>query len=125
MTRVDNSHHLVRAAVARHQATVARARAAIEALDRDAQPLTFSAVARAAGVSRSWLYRQPGLRDVITRLRADRPNPPLVPSPERATTASIRRRLDEARDEVARLRTENAVLREQLARRPGEERARR
>ncbi len=125
MTRVDNSQHLVRAALARHQAAVARTGAAIQALERDAQPLTFAAVARAAGVSRSWLYSQPALRDTITRLRSDRPSSFAVPSPERATTASLRRRLDDARDEVARLRTENALLRDQLSRRLGEERARR
>ncbi len=125
MTRVDNSHHLMRAALVRHQAATARARAAIEAIDRDALPLTFVAVARAAGVSRGWLYSQPELRDTIIRLRADRPDTPSVPSPERATTASLRRRLDDARDEVARLRTENAVLRDQIARHLGEARARR
>ena len=62
MTRADNTHHLILAATARHDLAVARARAAIEALDRDAQPLTFTAVARAGGVSRGWLYNQPELR---------------------------------------------------------------
>lgn len=125
MTRADNTHHLLRAAAARHDLAVTRARAAIEALDRTAQPLTFTAVARAACVSRGWLYNQPDLRDTIIRLRRDRPTAPVVPSPERATPASLRQRLDDTRNEIARLRAENAILREQLARRLGEERARR
>jgi len=122
VTRADNTHHLVRAAAARHDLSVSRARAAIDALERSAQPLTFTAVARAAGVSRSWLYNQPDLRDAITRLRCDRPTAPPVPSVQRATPASLRQRLDDAREEVARLRAENIVLRDQLARRLGEHR---
>ena len=37
-----------------------------------ASPITFTAVARAAGVSRGWLYNQSDLRDTIIRLRSDR-----------------------------------------------------
>lgn len=125
MTRADNTHHLIVAAAARHDLAVARARAAIEALDRDAQPLTFTAVARAAGVSRGWLYNQPELRDTIIRVRRDRPTAPMIPSPQRTTPASLRQRLDDARNEIARLRADNAMLRDQLARRLGEERTRR
>ncbi|MFN2505370.1 MAG: DUF6262 family protein [Acidimicrobiales bacterium] len=124
MTRADNSHHLVRAAAARHDRSLSRARAAIDALERGAETLTFTAVARVAGVSRSWLYDQPDLRDAIIRLRRDRPTAPLLPSAERATSASLRQRLDDAKDEVARLRAENTVLRDQLARRLGEQRVR-
>jgi len=35
---------------------------AIRELDRAGQPITFQAVAVAAGVSRSWLYRNPQMR---------------------------------------------------------------
>ena len=69
MSRADNSHHLQRAAAARHDAAVTGARNAIEQLDRAGTPITFTAVADAAGVSRSWLYNQPDLRDTITGLR--------------------------------------------------------
>lgn len=94
------------------------------ALERGGDPLTFTAVARTAGVSRSWLYDQPDLRDAIIRLRCDRPTAPPVPSVQRATPASLRQRLDDARADVARLRAENTVLRDQLARRPGEQQVR-
>ena len=124
MTRADNTHHLVRAAAARHDRSLSRARAAIDALKRGGDPLTFTAVARTAGVSRSWLYDQPDLRDAIIRLRCDRPTAPPVPSAQRATPASLRQRLDDARADVARLRAENTVLRDQLARRLGEQRVR-
>jgi hypothetical protein len=124
VTRADNTHHLVQAAAARHDRSLSRVRAAIDALERDGQPLTFAAVARVAGVSRSWLYDQPDLRDSIIRVRRDRPIASPVPSVQRASPASLRQRLDDAKDEVARLRAENTVLRDQLARRLGEQRVR-
>lgn len=125
MSRADNAHHLARAAAARHDIAVRRARTAIDTMDRAGMPITFTAVARAAAVSRGWLYNQPDLRDAIIRLRSDRATAPSIPSGQRATPASLRQRLDDARDELARLRVENRALRDQLARRLGEQRAHR
>lgn len=121
MPRADNTRHLAQAAAARHQATLARASDAIERLDRSGEPITFSAVATTAGVSRAWLYRDPGIRELITRLRS---SPPGTPATHRATAESLRTRLDAAREEITRLRAENATLREQAARHLGQQRAR-
>jgi hypothetical protein len=71
-------------------------------------------------VSRSWLYRQPQLREEIDRLRRPTRN---LPSAERATTDSVRQQLRTYRDEITRLRTENQELRDQLARHLGAARA--
>jgi hypothetical protein len=67
--RADNSAHIVTAA--RHRTADARSRAvtALRRLDADGQPVTFSTVASAARVSRSWLYAQDDLREQIGRLR--------------------------------------------------------
>jgi hypothetical protein len=113
----------VRAAAERHAATARRAREAIEELDRDGTAVTFCAVARAAGVSRAWLYRDDDIRTVIERLRGRGPVP-TTPAAQRATLVSLRQRLDATREEVARLRVENAELRERLARSLGARRAR-
>ncbi len=126
MTRANNTHHLIRAAAARHTLAVSQAHAAIATLDRAGVVLTFTAVAKAAGVSRSWLYNQPDLRDAIVRVRRNHSTQaPAIPASQQATPASLRQRLDDVKDEIARLRAENAVLRDQLARRLGEERTRR
>ena len=127
MTRVDNTHHLQRAATARHDAALQRGRGAIEDLDRAGQPITFTAVARAAHVSRGWLYSQPDLRDAIIRLRRDVATAEelTMPAAQRASTESHRQRLDSARDEITRLRADNAALRGQLARSLGEQRLQR
>ena len=126
MTRADNTHHLKVAATERHIAAVARARAAIEELDRVGTAVTFAAVADAAGVSRGWLYTQPELRAAITGLRHIRTlTTPTRPAAQRATTDSLRARLDAARDEIQHLRTENANLHAQLARSLGDQRVHR
>lgn len=125
MTRADNTVHLRQAATDRHETAVARARATLEEFDRSGRLFTFPAVARAAGVSRSWLYKQPDLRCTIIRLRSSAATEPTVPAAQRATPDSIHSRLNAAREEISRLRTENTVLHDQLARSIGDQRARR
>jgi hypothetical protein len=125
LTRADNTRQLLDAAAARHDNATRRAHDALERLDRTGQPITFEAVARTAGVSRGWLYRQPDLRADIIRLRSTATSAPAVPSAQRASIDTLHQRLDTARDEIARLRVENTVLREQLARSLGRQRARR
>lgn len=127
MTRVDNAHHLQRAAAARHAATVERATRAIEELDKAGQTITFAGVALAAGVSRGWLYSNVDIRAAIVGLRrqpAARQTRHL-PAAERESVSSLRQRLDAARSEISRLRADNSGLRDQLARLLGEQRLRR
>ncbi|MFF7251573.1 DUF6262 family protein, partial [Embleya sp. NPDC008237] len=66
----DNSHPIVAAAHRRAAATRRRATSALRRMDATGTVITFEAVAREAGVSRSWLYNQPDLRAEIERLRA-------------------------------------------------------
>ena len=102
----DRVDRLREAAQARHEATLRRAPAALQRLARRGEPVTFRRLAETAGVSRSWLYRQPQLRDEITRLRgAAAGRPGTLPSAERATTDSLRQQLSTYRDEISRLRT--------------------
>ena len=120
----DRVDRLREAAQARHEATLSRATNALRRLQRRGEAVTFRRVAETAGVSRSWLYRQPQLRDEITRLRgAAAGRPGTLPSAERATADSLRQQLRAYRDEVTRLRTENQELRDQLARHLGAARA--
>lgn len=118
----DRVERLRQAAQARHGATVSRAHAALEILTRRHEPITFRRVAEAAGVSRSWLYRQPDLRNTIENLRSAKP-PEDPPSPQQASLESLRQQRHAYREEIARLKAENQVLREQLARKLGADRA--
>ena len=124
--RADNSRFIVQAARRRSQATREQAVRALRRLAASGDPVTFDSVARTAGVSRSWLYAQPDLRAELERLRAlstRAPTSPPVPAQQRATDASLRRRLEAVNAEIRRLRTENHQLRQQLARALGQRRA--
>jgi hypothetical protein len=123
MTRADNTRFLTQAAAGRHQATLRKASDAIEHLDSTGQPVNFSAVAAAAGVSRDSLYRDPGIRDLIIRMRSAPSPTAATRTAERATAESLRALLSTARAEITRLRAENTMLREQAARHLGEQRA--
>ena len=66
--RHDNSHHLVAAAQRRRADTLERARRALHELSQTGQRHTITQIAAHAGISRSWLYAQPELRDQLRRL---------------------------------------------------------
>jgi hypothetical protein len=114
---------LAKANARRHQAAVVAAHSAIEKLCREGGAVNFGAVSRAAGVSRSWLYRQADVRESIGRLRSSAPPAPLAAAAQRASVSSLRQRLESAKAEISRLRTENSALRDQLARQLGAQRA--
>lgn len=122
--RADNTHHIITAARQRHELTRAKAIQALRNLDADGSPVTFEAVAQAAAVSRSWLYAQPDVRAEIERLRAGHRSAPAtsVPARQRASDASLLRRLETATQRIRRLTEENHMLREQLAQALGERR---
>lgn len=122
--RADNTQHIIDAARHRSEYTRAKAVQALRTLDAAGDPVTFEAVARQAGVSRSWLYAQPDLRAEIEQLRAAHRRAPASPVParQRASDASVLRRLEAANDRVRRLSEENRQLRDQLARALGEQR---
>ena len=120
----DNRAPLADATRHRAETTRQRAQAALRRLDRDGTPVTFAAVAAAADVSRSLLYRDPDLRAEIDRLRTrallgmTRP-----PAAERSSDPSLRQRLAAALEDNRTLRDENHQLRDQIAVLLGEQRA--
>jgi len=118
MTRADNSAFLAQANARRHQAALAAARHAIEQLHREGKAINYTTVARTAGVSRSWLYRQDQIAALISQLRPQHA-PAATLTTQRASTASLRQRPGTARAEITRLRAENRSLRDQIARQLG------
>jgi hypothetical protein len=86
----------------------------------------FDSLAKEAQVSRSWLYNQPDLQTEVERLRAQRnPPPPSRPVPyrQRASDASLLRRLESAVERIRQLEEQNRQLRTALALALGERRA--
>src|SRR5674476_901227 len=116
--RADNSRHLTTAARQRAEQTRARAVRALRRLDETGKSITFEAVAAEAGVSRSWLYSQQDIRAEIQALRTRRqPSPaaPLTPQRQRATEASLLRRLEATSQRMRHLEEDNRQLRQALA----------
>lgn len=123
--RADNSLHVIEAARRRAAGTRKRAVAALRRMDSTGAPVTYDAVAREARVSRSWLYKQPDLRAEIDRLRS-RQQPASgrkIPARQRASDASLLRRLEVATARIRALEADNRQLREALAAAIGERRA--
>lgn len=120
----DNSAHLAAAAQRRHELARSKTVQALRELERAGEPVTFETVARAAAVSRSWLYTQPDIREQIHRLReATRTAPaPAVPARQRSTDPSLIARLEAAHTRIAQLTEDNQRLRRQLAHALGEQR---
>jgi hypothetical protein len=63
------------AAVRKHEAALQRAAGALRDLDAAGEKINFQTVARAAGVSRQWLYKQQQLRAEIDSATPRRPAP--------------------------------------------------
>jgi len=124
--RRDNSHHLVAAAQRRRADTLQRARQALQQLDETGQRRTVTQIAAHAGVSRSWLYAQPELRDQLRRLTAiSEPTESAPARVERGSDASLRQRFTLAHERIRELDDENRKLRNQIALLHGQLRANR
>jgi len=123
--RADNTHHVIAAARRRAEQTRHRAITALRRMDATGQQITFDAVARQAGVSRSWLYAQNDLRAEIERLRSRQSprNTATIPDRQRTSGASLLRRLEAATSRIKTLEEQNQQLREALAHALGEQRA--
>ena len=124
--RRDNSHHLIAAAQRRHADTLERARRALQDLDETGQRRTITQIATHAGVSRSWLYAQPELRDQLRRLAAISETAQSAPARiERGSETSLWQRLTLAHERIRELDNQNRQLRNQIALLHGQLRANR
>lgn len=104
----DNSRHLHAAQRLHHARLVERVEAALRRMEKAATPVTFPAVADAAGVSRAFIYKTPALRSAVERLRQANHTTATgaVPAGQRRSEAS--------KDAtITRLRHDNQALREQ------------
>jgi hypothetical protein len=121
----DNSHYLLAAAQRRRADTLERARKALQELGETGQRRTVMQIAAHAGVSRSWLYAQPQLRDQLRRLTVSETAESAPARTERGSDASLRQRLTLAHERIRELDNENRQLRNQIAHLHGQLRANR
>ena len=123
--RADNSSHLIEAARRKHEECLRRVTAAIREADRLDRSVTIQGVAKAAGVSPSWIYTQPEIYEAIRARRTpgDRQALGRVPKVEIAGHASQQKRIEllasrlkETNQDNHRLRSELAVVHAELRR---------
>lgn len=108
--------HLADHARQRHHQILQRAQQALTELANTGEQVTVTLLADRAGVSRSWIYTQPALRDRIRQLQQQHTSASLVrDTVTRATDDSLRQRLAMAHERITQLRTETQQLREALA----------
>ncbi len=122
--RADNTAHLALSTRFRSEQARDRTIQAIRRLDRNGHHVSVAAVSRAAGVSRSFIYRHDDLRAEIDRLRqAPAGASQRLPSQLRASDDSQHARDDALRSQIARLTDENRWLRQQAETLLGQRRA--
>jgi Family of unknown function (DUF6262) len=119
MLPVERTAALTRAARRRAEQARARAERALAAAGRTGWPVTVAGLAKAAGVSRSWLYTQPDLIAAVRQLQQRHPTPQRTGA-QPATVTSLRQRLDTALARIKQLRADNAGLARQLETAHGE-----
>lgn len=109
MPPADNTHFVIAAARDRSRQARERAERALTLAQRSPARPTVADIARAAKVSRSWLYTQTDLMAAVRELQGE--TAPTTRSGERsATTESLRQRLDAALGKNKKLREANTEL---------------
>jgi uncharacterized protein involved in exopolysaccharide biosynthesis len=113
--------HLRAAAARRSHDAAERTRRALVEMTKARTPISFTAVARQAGVSTDFLYRHPELRTKIEALRQvpRRATPPAVQAPQ-STGGAVTALAERLRRLQAELNTEVTELKAALATAHGE-----
>jgi hypothetical protein len=109
MPPADNTAALAEATRRRSERARSDAEKAISTAQRAGSRTSFAAIAKAAGVSRSWLYTQPDLVAAIRQLQDRQPASERAGS-QPASVASVQRRLEIALARIKQLRAENSNL---------------
>jgi Family of unknown function (DUF6262) len=116
--------HLRDAAHRRHEQSLQRATDALTALSAAGSPITFASVARKAGISTDFLYRQLTLRTKIQQMRTQPHAPNTTPAPTDETAVSPSAPVRALSAQLKELRrhyhTDTAALRQALAVAQGE-----
>jgi chromosome segregation ATPase len=120
----EPGQHLAEHARQRHQQALQRTQQTLAEMNDAGETVTVALIARRAGVSRSWIYTQPALRDQIQQLQRHRADAETTRKATiRASDDSLRQRLALAHERIGQLRAENQQLRDALAHAHGQLRA--
>lgn len=115
--RADGSSHLPETAKQRHEEGLRPVTTVIREAGRRHHPVTIQGVAKAAGVSPSWIYTEPDIYEALHARRAqgDRQSPGRAPTVETARRASQQKRSKLLVSRLKELTQDNPALRSALA----------
>ncbi|BAY10412.1 DUF6262 family protein [Calothrix sp. NIES-2098] len=86
----------------------------IRQLLKEKQVINFNTVAKASGVSKAWLYKEPEIKARIEHLRENHSKAEKVPPKQRTSDASKDAIIKTLKERIKKIEAENRGLREQL-----------
>ena len=108
-----NVEGLQKAAKKKRQQSFEKAEEGIRKLIKEKRPINFNTVAEISGVSKAWLYKQPGIRSRIEHLRQKSGSRKKTPVQHRASDASKNTLIKNLKERIKRLEADNKDLRRQ------------
>lgn len=85
----------------------------IQRLIKEKRSITFNAVAEASEVSKTWLYKEPKVKERIEHLRSQSTGKKQIPPKQRASDSSLKAMVQTLKARVQKLEAENRDLRRQ------------
>ncbi|MEM9447824.1 MAG: DUF6262 family protein [Cyanobacteria bacterium P01_E01_bin.6] len=108
-----NTKGLRQNAQKKRQETFEKVEQGIKQLIKEKRSITFNEVSRASGVSKAWLYKEPGIKARIEQLRAQSGNTKALPVKQRASDTSKDALIRTLKERIKKLEVENRDLRRQ------------
>lgn len=109
-TSIRNVSGLTSAAHLKHLQACGKVENGIEKLLRQNTPITFESVAKASGVSRAFLYKDPQIRERINSLKTRNQSKNYSPPNTRASDASLQAIIDALRYQIQQQHKEINIL---------------
>ncbi len=85
----------------------------IKKLIKEGQVINFNAVAKASGLSKAWLYKEPEIKARIEHLRENNSQTKEIPAKQRSSDASKDAIIKTLKERIKRVEAENRGLRDQ------------
>lgn len=113
MTIERNTEGLKQNAQKKREQSFKKVEQGIQKLLRDKEPINFNTVAKASGLSKAWLYKEPEIKSRIEFLRESHSESKKIPVKERASDSSKDTIIKTLKERIKKLEAENKGLREQ------------
>lgn len=112
MTHKRNISGLLTSAKKRHESTLQRATAVIDAMKNQNEKINFNTVTKKSGVSTAWLYREPQIRRMIEEAKIKAPSANSKHELLKQDHDEIT--ITELKNKLKNLKSENKMLHKQL-----------